>query len=173
MPALGILPDRSRALVTSGSDPQEPVGCSANKSTAASLPQTRHHSQFIRRLCCICSGRLWVISAFRETRRTSAAPPAADMNCVGGDWPNTRVLDVGCWDQPALAQSKRSSERQRCRQTLIADSTRITASIGSKNAAGTTSSRSPPMNVPTTEPAAMTSRKLLFLPMTAKLPSWL
>lgn len=24
------------------------------------------------------------------------------MNCVGGDWPNARVLDVRCWDAAFL-----------------------------------------------------------------------
>ena len=29
----------------------------------------------------------------------SAAPPAPDLNCAGGDRPKPRVLDVRCWDR--------------------------------------------------------------------------
>ncbi len=54
-------------------------------------------------------------------------------------------------------------------QTLTAEIRSMTASPGTSTASGTIPSNLPPMNVPTTDPAAITNRNTRFRPRTAKL----
>jgi hypothetical protein len=70
-----------------------------------------------------------------------------------------------------LGARQMTSAGYSCHQILTADSNSSAASMGRRISLGTSPKSRPPMKVPSIEPAAMTSRKSLFRPSTAKLSS--